>query len=134
MAEQSFQEPKFVASMTFSLPDKSQIVRDIYRGDPPMEVQDEYSRLAGDGKARVSASTDMSIKDFGTGASAMCSVSITVNQDQGSIERGLQVCWWLAKKYATQFRQEAEQEMLNILASRGATPSPALMPPGQRYG
>jgi hypothetical protein len=37
--------------------------------------------LAGDGKAKITMSFDLSNKSYGTGASVMCSVTLTVNQD-----------------------------------------------------
>jgi hypothetical protein len=57
--------------------------------DPPKELMDAYEQVAGNGLARVTVSTDMGIKDFGTGAGSMVTISLACNQDQQTMQSAL---------------------------------------------
>lgn len=89
---------------------------------------DEITKLVGDGLARVTVSADFGIKDFGTGASAMCSVSLTCNQDDKTIERAAQIAGSLARDIAQEQRQRAENELQAIITQRNVGSQ------GPRYG
>lgn len=91
---------------------------------------DEIKALIGDANARISVSADFGIKDYGTGASAMCTVSLTCNQDTQTMERTAQIAGELARGYAQEQRQLAENELTQILAQRGTAP----MSGTPRYG
>jgi predicted ATP-dependent serine protease len=97
--------------------------------DIPRSVMDEITQLAGNGQAKVTVSADFGIKDYGTGASAMCSVSLTCNQDTKSIERAAQIAGELARDIAQEQRQRAEQDLNTLLTQRGGGQSGA-----PRYG
>ena len=75
-------------------------------------------QIIGNGLARVTVSADFGIKDFGTGASAMCSVSLTCNQDVTTIERAAKIAGDLARDLAQEQRQNAENELQGIIAGR----------------
>src|SRR4051812_29298488 len=62
-----------------------------YTGEVPKELMDAYQQVAGDGRARVSVSTDMGVKNFGNGASAMVNVSLTCNQDTATLQQALEL-------------------------------------------
>jgi hypothetical protein len=83
------------------------------------EVMDEIKDIIGDGKARVTVSADFGIKDFGTGASAMASVSLTCGQDTKTIERAAKIAGDLARDLAQEQRQRAENELQALIAERG---------------
>jgi hypothetical protein len=112
--------PKMTAGIIVSVKDSPDIHFN-YTGEVPKEIMDEFHMIIGDGMAKVSVAMDLSIKDFGTGASAMCSVSLSCNQDQGTIERASQLAAWAAKKFAVQYRVEAEREIQAIIDSKKQT-------------
>ena len=70
----SLKLPKIKVSRTFG--DKQETISEVAQSDIPEEFMSEFKALLGDGKAHVSVSADMSIKDFGTGAGAMVTVSL----------------------------------------------------------
>jgi hypothetical protein len=113
--------PKMTAGIIVSVKDHPDVHFN-YTGEVPKEIMDEFEKIVGNGQAKVSVAVDLSIKDFGTGASAMCSVSLSCNQDQQTIDRAAALAAWAAKRFAVQYRVEAEQEIQNILTSRGQQP------------
>jgi hypothetical protein len=92
----------------------------IYEGQVPEELMDAYEQVVGNGLAKVSVSADMGIKDFGTGASAMVSITLTCNQDEKTIDRAIELASTLARGYAQEHRQRAENELQAILTDRKA--------------
>lgn len=82
--------------------------------DPPKEIMDAYEQVAGNGLARVTVSTDMGIKEFGTGAGSMVTVSLTCNQDQQTMQTALSLAGQMARWFAKENRQLAENE-LNVI-------------------
>lgn len=52
-----------------------------------VEMPVDLHELAGDGKAKITLSFDLSNKNYGNGASVMCSISLTVNQDADTISQ-----------------------------------------------
>jgi hypothetical protein len=120
--------PKWSASFVLAIkgqPDESYT----YLGELPREYVDEFEKIIGNSLAKVSVSMDMGIKDFGTGGSAMCSVTLSCNQDQASINRAAELAAGAAKWFASKYRAEADGEIQKILASR----QPAL-PSNPNYG
>ena len=89
----------------------------------PKNIMDEIAKIAGDGKARVTVSTDFGIKEFGTGTSAMCSVSLTCNQDEASIDAAIGIAGDLDRGYAMEQRAASEKAFQDLLASKGAGPN-----------
>lgn len=116
-----FREPRFTVMCQFEaegIPTTSFI----YEGEKPRELMDQYQQIAGDGKASISVSTDMALKKFGSGASAMVTVSLTCNQDQQTLQTALGLASAMGRWYAKQFQGEAETELRNQLISQGRTP------------
>ena len=111
--------PKVVAGMELVVKGQSPI-RYTFTGEIPEDVMDAYEEVVGNGLAKVSVSADMGIKDFGTGASAMVSVTLTCNQDLKTIERTVDLAGGLARGYAQENRQRAENELQTIIQQRGA--------------
>lgn len=92
-----------------------------YTGELPKELMDAYQQVAGDGKARVSVSTDMGVKTFGNGASAMVNVSLTCNQDATTMQQALELAAQMGRFYAAKYQKEAEEELSNSLARQNRT-------------
>jgi hypothetical protein len=116
--ERSIALPKVVVSATV-WPNKSdELTAHDVNPNIPKEVMDEIQQVIGNGLARVTVSADFGIKDYGTGASAMCSVSLTCNQDIQTIERAARIAGDLARDLAQVQRQNAETELQGILAGR----------------
>jgi len=87
----------------------------------PMSIQDAYVRVAGDGKARVSVTVDVGIKDFGTGVSSSCTVSLSCNQDQGTIQEAAQLAGDFARDFAKENRERADIELRQLMEERSQT-------------
>jgi hypothetical protein len=85
-----------------------------FSNEPPKEVMDAYEQVVGNGLAKVAVSTDMGIKDFGTGAGSMVTVSLTCNQDQQTMQTALSLAGQIARWYVKENRQLAENE-LNVI-------------------
>ena len=86
----------------------------------PRNIMDEIAKIAGDGKARVTVSTDFGIKEFGTGTSAMCSVSLTCNQDETSIDKAIGIAGDLARSYALEQRAQAERSFNELMQQKAS--------------
>lgn len=84
----------------------------------PRNVMDELQQIVGNGLARVAISADMGIKDYGTGAGALATVSLTCNQDMKTLERAAELAGELARGFAQEQRQRAENELQSIIAQR----------------
>lgn len=91
----------------------------IYTGEVPKELMDAYQQMVGDGNAGVSVSTDMGVKNFGSGVSAMVTVSLSCNQDQTTLQNALEMAAQMGRWYANKFRDEAEQSLKQNLESQG---------------
>ena len=109
--------PKVIAVMEVTLKGEKP-VHFTYEGDIPKEVMDAYESVVGNGLAKVSVSADMGIKDFGTGASSMCTVTLTCNQDEKTLERALALAGELARGYAQENRHRAEAELQSLIQQR----------------
>ncbi len=77
----------------------------------PGNYMDKYKELLGDANARVSVSADMALKDFGSGAGAMVTVTLSCNQDQTSIDKAIALAGEMAREYCSEQRSLAEQEL-----------------------
>jgi hypothetical protein len=111
-------EPRFTVSCQFEA-EGIQTTSFIYEGEKPRELMDQYQQIAGDGKASISVSTDMAVKKFGNGASAMVTISLTCGQDQQSLQTALGLAASMGRWYAKQFQAEAEAELRNQLVAQG---------------
>jgi hypothetical protein len=80
--------------------------------DLPESYMDIYKKLLGDAKARVSVSADMSLKEFGSGAGAMVTVTLSCNQDAETIEQAIDLAGKLAREYCVEHQKLAEQELM----------------------
>jgi hypothetical protein len=80
-------------------------------------VMDEIQKLVGDGKARITVSADFGVKEYGTGAGAMCSVSLTCNQDLKTIEQAAKLAGDLARDIAQEQRARADMELQAVIGS-----------------
>lgn len=115
--------PRFSASVHITAPGKETITY-TFDDDVPRQLMDEYQQLVGDGKARVTVSADMSLKDFGKGVSSMVSVSLTCNQDQQTIQRALGLAGHVARWFAKENRQLADNELQTIAAQQNPVGRP----------
>jgi hypothetical protein len=93
-------------------------ISEVAQSDIPEEFMSEFKALVGDGKAHVSVSADMSIKDFGTGAGAMITVSLTCGQDRDTIEQAIDLAGVVARQYAAEHQKQAEVELNKLIESR----------------
>lgn len=73
----------------------------------PEEFMSQMKAIIGDGKARVGVSIDIAVKDFGTGAGAMCTVSLTCDQDENAVSLAGQLAGHYALYIAGMERQKA---------------------------
>lgn len=119
MPEYNFKLPKVTASIDIHTPDKQIISEQFQILELPKDIMDELKQLIGDGLARVTVSADMGIKDFGTGAGAMATVSLTCDQSVAAVERAAQIAGAMARDIANEQRQRAENELQNIISERG---------------
>lgn len=94
----------------------------VFEGEKPRELMDQYQQLVGDGMASVSVSTDMAVKKFGSGASAMVTISLSCNQDQQTLQRAVGLAADMGRFYAKQFQAQAETELRQLLLAQGRTP------------
>lgn len=91
----------------------------VFEGETPREIMDQFKQLIGDANASVSVSTDMGVKKYGSGASAMVTVSLTCGQDQASINAAMELASQCGRYYAKLYSQQAEAELRNLLQSQG---------------
>ncbi len=90
--------------------DNNQTV-DIGQTEIPENYMLDARKLVGDGLARITVSADMALKEFGSGAGAMVSVSLTCNQDQDTIEKTIDLAGTIARQYAVEQHKLAEEEL-----------------------
>ena len=114
-------QPKFSAGMTLELKGDPPI-HYTFTNEPPKEVMDAYEQVVGNGLAKVAVSADMNIKDFGTGAGSMVTVSLTCNQDQQTLQTALNLAGQIARWYVKENRQLAENELNTIIEQKKLQP------------
>jgi hypothetical protein len=102
--------PKLSATCTIQRAGKDKNVL-TYNGDIPEKLMTTYMKLVGDGKAKVSVSADFAMKTFGDGISSMATVSLSCNQDEGSIRAAAQFAGELAREFAHMNAIEASNEL-----------------------
>ena len=113
--------PKYSASFALNIKGKNP-QNYLFQGEVPERLMDDFKNIIGDGNAKVNVSVDMGIKDFGTGASAMCSVSLTCNQDYETIQKAISLASAVAKDSALQQRDLAQSELDNVIRASGKSP------------
>lgn len=114
--EYQIREPKFSAVMELKIQNQ-ETVR--YSSDEvPMSIQDAYMQVVGDGKARVAVTVDVGIKDFGTGVSSSCTVSLTCGQDQATLQRAAELAGSFARDFAKENQARAEMELQQLIGER----------------
>jgi cyclopropane fatty-acyl-phospholipid synthase-like methyltransferase len=109
--------PKFSASMTVEVKGLP-TVHLTSEDDVPKELMDEYQQIVGNALSKVSVSADMAIKDFGTGAGSMCTVTLTCGQDGVTLQRALVLAGQVARWYAKENRTVAEAELNTIIEQK----------------
>ncbi len=108
--------PRVIASATITTPGQADII--IETQEFPVTAQDQFSALAGDGKARVAVTVDMGIKDYGSGVSTSCTVSLTCNQDQQTLTQAAYLAEGFAKWFAKECHTRAEADFLALRDER----------------
>lgn len=83
-----------------------------------VEMPVDLHEIAGDGKAKITLSYDLSNKSYGNGASVMCSLSLTVNQDAETISHAFLLARAVCSEEATRALNDA-QEIANAQPQRG---------------
>lgn len=83
-----------------------------------VEMPMELHELSGDGKAKITLSYDLSNKNYGNGASVMCSISLTVNQDEDTISHAFLLARSVCAEEAERALNDA-QEIANAQPQRG---------------
>lgn len=131
MVEFHIEYPRFSAGMTLSQQNQPDI-HFTFKEEVPKEIMDRFESLVGNALARVSVSKDMGIKDFGTGASAMVTVSLTCNQDEITLSRTAELAAGAAGYFASKFRGEAEVELQRVIEQKKQGQLPQGMKPN--YG
>lgn len=110
--------PKISATCTIKRVNKETAVL-TYNGDIPEKLMTTYMKLVGDGKAKVSVSADFAMKSFGDGISSMATVSLSCNQDEGSIRAAAQFAGELAREFAHMNAIEASNELKELKSQAG---------------
>lgn len=90
---------------------KSGDITDYGQTGIPEKYMQDCKKLIGDGLARITVSTDMALKDFGSGAGAMVSVSLTCNQDQDTIDKTIDLAGSIAREYCVEQHKLAEEAL-----------------------
>lgn len=100
--------PKVTISKTWG--DKNNTQSEVGQVDLPEKYMDIYEKLKGDGSSKVTVAADLALKDFGSGAGAMVSVTLSCGQDAKSIEEAIDLAGKLAREYCVEQHKLAEQE------------------------
>lgn len=85
----------------------------------PREFMDEILSVRGDASNRIAVTTDFGMKDFGSGVSGSCTLSIACGQDGTTIQRAADVASRWSIYYAKTHYERAEQEFRAMAAARG---------------
>ena len=117
MDRKTLELPKFYAGMTLEIKGHPSTYY-TFTEEPPKEIMDVYESVVGNGLAKVTVSADMSINDFGTGASAMVAITLTCNQDEETIDRAVVLAADLARNFAMVNRQRAENELAPLIQQK----------------
>lgn len=112
--------PKFSIGLCIYLKDSPDI-HYTYEGGVPQEIIDQFQQIVGNGLARVSITVPMDLKDFGNGAGAHVSVSLSCNQDQNTIHQAHNLALQAALHYTKCDLAQALQEFDQILAQHKQT-------------
>jgi hypothetical protein len=123
-----YETPRFSANFEIKIKDNKQEHTHsfVFEAEPPREIMDAFQALitpnAGPhaGAARISVSTSIDIKDFGTGAGGMVVISLACDQEQTKIHQAIGLASQAANYYAKTHRQEVEKELLGLLEEKKA--------------
>lgn len=91
--------PKFFSSYSVKVQGKPGEVYTL-EGGIPEELMDIYKKIVGDGLAKVSVGMDISMKDYGSGGSAMVSVTLTCGQSEEEIREAQDIARSLVSEFA----------------------------------
>lgn len=115
--------PKISAQFTIEAKNQDSRVF-TFEGEIPEALMSVYKEVLGDERAKVGVGTEVSVKNFGTGVSASCYVTLTCGQDKHSIDRAFDLASALARDFAQQQRFHAENELNVLLQQRGVQATP----------
>lgn len=83
------------------------------------QYMDASREFLGDGLSRMSATMDVSIKDFGCGVSASVTVSVSCGQDDANQQKAASFCVNRSLELAKWAYEVGEQQYFQMLAQRG---------------
>ncbi len=83
----------------------------MYEGEVPMADQVDLKQLLGDGMAKVTASKELSKKDYGAGGSVYVSVTLTCDQSGPVLDATAGWARHLATKYCTEEYSNLESQL-----------------------
>jgi hypothetical protein len=88
----------------------------MYEGEVPMADQQQVNLKAiiGDGLAKVTASKEVSEKDYGKGGSVHVSVTLTCDQSISIIDNAAMLASTLATKYASEQYAELRAQLVSL--------------------
>jgi len=117
----SLQDPNYKSyvQLTVVRNETKEKVRYTYTGEVPKQLMDAYQQVVGNGQARVSVSTEVGAKEFGTGASSMVTVSLSCNQDQQTLLTAINLAGEMARWAAKDLLGKSETELQQMLAAKG---------------
>jgi hypothetical protein len=89
---------------------------EVYEGEIDMSQQQaaDLKRIVGDGQAKVTASREISHKDYGNGGSVFVSITLTCDQTQETIDYAAQMAGYLADKNATEQHGQLQQRLSQL--------------------
>lgn len=116
----SYALPKFFACFTVTVSGKQAEVS-TYEGPIPEALMEQYKKVIGDGLAKISIGVDVSLKDYGSGSSSMCTVTLTCGQTEEQIRNAQDLAKNLAMEFAYNNANTAKEVYQALLAqSTGA--------------
>ena len=104
--------------ITRNFPDGKKTIIDVAQTDLPEEYMDQYKQILGNAQAKVSVGADMALKEFGSGAGAHVSVTLSCDQSQDVIETAIDLAGKIARAYCVEQQKQAEQELLASQAQK----------------
>lgn len=117
MTQVKIKEPKFNVICTIDAegcPTESFV----FEGEKPKELMDQFQTFLGDGKASVTVSTDMGVKKFGNGVSAMVAVTLSCGQDTANLTAAMELAAQVGRHYVKIYQHQAEEELRNMLRAQ----------------
>lgn len=111
-------------TITYGTQQDPQAERFVHTGEVPKEIMDAYQELIGDANAKVTVGADLAVKDFGTGAGAFVSVSLTCNQDVNTVNMAISLAAAAAQQAAAHYQPQGAETAKRLDAAQKSSRPP----------